>query len=424
MEFSRVSAHRSAPLTLAIVFGFILSIAGSAEAQTFTVLYSFAGYPTDGAGPEAGLLMDDSGNLYGTTTFGGKVNGAHCGGSGYLGCGTVFKLDTKGVENVLHNFSGADGANPRATPIMDARGSLYGTTAFGGKLQDCGGTGFAGCGVAFKLSGQKETVLHRFTGGWDGAFPPAGLVMDVNGVLYGTTNAGGSVGGGVVFKLAGTKETVLHSFTGGKDGNYLSAGLLLDARGNLYGTDAYGGDIDCDYPNGCGVVFKLAGKHLSVLHSFKGPPDGESPSASLVLDAQGNLYGTTTAGGESYNAGTVFELSPSGKEHILHRFRVTYKVQHDGELPYTSVVRDSQGNLYGTTGQGGLNGDGVVYEITADSKEKILYSFCSKRECVDGAFPNDLIMDAQGNLYGTTFDGGVYGYGTIFKITLQPSHPQ
>jgi uncharacterized repeat protein (TIGR03803 family) len=269
----------------------------------------------------------------------------------------------------------------------------------------------------------EETVLHSFTGGWDGAFPEAGLTMGGRGNLYGTALDGGSFGNGVVFRLVGTTETVLHSFTGGKDGNYITSGLLMDAMGNLYGTDAYGGDIDCDYPNGCGVVFKLAGRQLTVLYSFKGPPDGASPSAGLIMDAQGNLYGTTTNGGESYNAGTVFELSASGKERVLHRFRVNYQVQHDGVSPYTAVVRDAQGNLYGTTLEGGLNGAGVVYEITTEGKEKILHTFCSS-DCSDGAYPNGLIMDAQGNLYGTAFAGGVNKNGTIFMITPEPSNPQ
>jgi uncharacterized repeat protein (TIGR03803 family) len=414
MKPRRITAHPAA-LALAAVFG-LAFIATSSVAQTYKVLYSFAGYPKDGGQPGGGLLMDAAGNLYGTTVYGGNHN--TCSANG-IQCGTVFKLDTKGVETVLHNFNGPDGANPSSNLIMDAKGSLYGTTTYGGVTTSCSGTGYAGCGVVFKLSGTKETVLYRFTGGADGAFPWAGVIMDTQGALYGTANAGGTFGDGVAFKLAGKKETVLHSFTGGKDGGYLTSGLLMDATGNLYGTDAYGGDVNC----GCGVVFKLAGKQLTVLHSFKGPPDGASPSASLIMDGQGNLYGTTTNGGESYSAGTVFELSPSSKESILHRFRA-YTKQHDGILPNTSVVRDAQGNLYGTTDEGGLYGFGVVYEITTAGKEKILYNFCSPRECTDGAFPNDLIMDAQGNLYGTTFDGGVYGYGTIFKITLQPSHPQ
>ncbi len=265
---------------------------------------------------------------------------------------------------------------------------------------------------------EKNTVLHRFTGGTDGAFPQAGLVMDASGALYGTAPAGGSAGGGLVFKLVGKKETVLHSFTGGKDGNEPVSGLLLDATGNLYGTDAYGGDIDCEYPSGCGVVFKLAGKHLSVLHSFKGPPDGEEPVAGVIMDAEGNLYGTTNDGGTQGNLGTVFEVTQADKESVVYRF----KLEQNGFSP-VGLVRDAQGNLYGTAGEGGLYGYGVVYEITAAGKEKILYNFCSPRECTDGAFPNGLIMDAKGNLYGTTFDGGVLGYGTIFKITPSALSP-
>jgi uncharacterized repeat protein (TIGR03803 family) len=415
MRSRRITIWRTAALALAAVLGLVLATSSSAGGQTFAVLYSFAGYPTDGAGPGGALLMDSSGNLFGTTTFGGNVNLTYCDQAGYTGCGTVFKLDTNGVETVLHNFTGPDGSNPLSNLIMDAKGNFYGTAWYGGNLQDCVGNGAAGCGVVFKLSGEKETVLHRFTGGTDGAFPQAGLVMDSSGALYGAAPAGGSAGGGLVFKLVGKKETVLHSFTGGKDGNEPVSGLLLDATGNLYGTDAYGGDIDCDYPSGCGVLFKLAGKQLSVLHSFKGPPDGEEPIAGVIMDAEGNLYGTTDRGG-TYNAGTVFELSPSGKERVLHRFRVNYKVQHDGVKPDKAVVRDAQGNLYGTTEEGGPIGAGVVYEITAAGKEKILHSFCSG-ECLDGAYPNGLIMDAEGNLYGTASAGGTNGDGTIFKIT-------
>jgi uncharacterized repeat protein (TIGR03803 family) len=416
MNSYQITAEGTATLVLAALF-LTLCAGPPAQAQTFTVLYSFAGYPTDGAGPGAGLLMDASGNLYGTTSYGGNVNGAKCGGSGYIGCGTVFKLDTNGVEAPLHNFTGGgDGANPRSNLIMDAKGDLYGTTTFGGDTNNCIDTGYAGCGVVFKLSGAKETVLHRFSGGGDGAFPQAGVIMDGRGNLYGATLEGGEFNDGVVFKLAGKKETVLHSFTGGKDGGYVPSGLIMDAKGNLYGTAAFGGDLDCDYPGGCGVVFKLAGKQLSVLHSFKGPPDGDEPYAALLLDAEGDLYGTTASGGEPYGAGTVFELSVSGKESVLHRFRANYKVQHDGEEPQAAVVRDAQGNLYGATQAGGPSGGGVVYEITADGKEKILHDFCTGG-CSDGLFPNGLIIDAKGNLYGTAFDGGVNKHGTIFKIT-------
>jgi uncharacterized repeat protein (TIGR03803 family) len=412
----RLAAWRACALTLVALLGLPVSAGQLTQAQTFTVLYSFAGYPTDGEGPDAGLLMDASGNLYGTTTFGGNVNLTQCGNSGYIGCGTVFKLDTKGTETVLHNFTGAhgDGTSPIANLIIDASGNLYGTTLAGGI--GCVGETFEGCGVVFKLSNGKETLLHRFTGGTDGKWPWAGVIADARGALYGTTYLGGKFNDGAVFKLAGKTETVLHSFTGGKGGGLPAAGLLLDTKGNLFGTATYGGDINCDYPYPCGVVFKLAGKKETVLHTFKGSPDGDTPVAGLVMDAEGNLYGTTRWGGESYNAGTVFKLSSSGKESVLHRFRVDYQVQHDGVYPGTAVVRDAQGNLYGTTEEGGPNGAGVVYEITAGGKERILHTFCSG-DCSDGAYPNGLIIDAKGNLYGTAFAGGVNRNGTIFMIT-------
>jgi uncharacterized repeat protein (TIGR03803 family) len=406
--------------SLLIVVSCLLAVASPALAQTFTVLYSFAGYPTDGGGPEAALLMDASGNLYGTTTYGGNVNGAKCAGSGYIGCGTVFKLDTNGTETVLHNFGGPDGANPVAGLIMDAKGDLYGTTRFGGMILYCNGDGSAGCGVVFKLTGETETVLHSFCSAGDncpdGMWPSGGVVMDASGTLYGTTYEGGrSVGGaGVVFKLAGKKETVLHSFTGGKDGAFPDAGLVMDNNGALYGTTAEGGDLKCDYPppDGCGVVFKLAGTKETVLHGFRGTPDGDTPAASLWLDATGNLYGTTAFGGSSDGLGTVFEVDHYGKERVLYRF----KREQNGVSPQTAVVRDAQGNLYGTTQAGGPIGGGVVYEITADGKEKILHDFCTG-DCSDGVFPNGLIIDAKGNLYGTAYGGGVNNDGTIFMIT-------
>jgi uncharacterized repeat protein (TIGR03803 family) len=414
MKFTYVTTRCVATVALAALFGLTIGTGPSAEAQTFTVLYSFAGYPTDGGGPAAGLLLDSAGNLYGTTAYGG--NNA-CSGGAEAGCGTVFKLDTSRSETILHNFTGADGANPLSALIMDATGDFYGTTTAGGLLTHCTGSGsYPGCGVVFKLSGGTVTVLHRFTGGGDGAFPQAGVIMDGRGNLYGTTLEGGEFNGGLAFKVAGKKETVLHSFTGGKDGGYVLSGLIMDAKGNLYGTAAFGGDLKCDYPGGCGVVFKLAGKQLTVLHNFKESPDGDNPYAALLLDAEGNLYGTTVGGGEPYSAGTVFEVSASGKESVLHRFRVNYKVQHDGEIPDTVVVRDAQGNLYGTTEEGGPSGGGVVYEITPDGKEKILHDFCTG-DCLDGVFPNGLIIDAKGNLYGTAYGGGVNNQGTIFMIT-------
>jgi len=352
-------------LALAVALALTLGARPAAEGQTFVVLHSFRGQPKDGTAPLGGLLMDSAGNLYGTTLQGGKYSNCH--DSGGYGGGIVFKLDTSGVETVLHNFNGSDGAGSSATLIMDANGDLYGTTAVGG-VSGCNTGDSVGCGVVFKLSGNKETVLYRFTGGADGAFPWAGLVADESGNFYGTTNGGGEYGGGVVFKLVGTQETVLHAFTGGKDGGAPAAGTLINANGSLYGTTTYGGDIYCDYPNPCGVVFKLTGREETVLHAFKGSPDGDSPVAGLLMDASGNLYGTTYDGGNT-NGGTVFEVEASGKERVLHRFQ-PYTRRRYGFSPSTAVVQDASRNLYGTTEGAG----GIAFEITVDGKEKILHT--------------------------------------------------
>ncbi len=272
-----------------------------------TVLHSFSSTGSDGANPSAGLIADAAGNLYGTTAFGGA--GTNC----PSGCGTVFKLMPTGTLTVLHSFGGSDGANPSAGLIADAAGNLYGTTADGGAGTNCP----SGCGTVFELTPTGTlTVLHSFTFS-DGANPFAGLIADAVGNLYGTTISGGVSGRGTVFELTPTGTlTVLHSFTG-SDGGFPSAGLIADATGNLYGTTSEGGaSANCSV-FGCGTVFKLTPTGtLTVLHSFAGS-DGETPSAGLIADAAGNLYGTTQYGGASTNCGasgcgTVFKLAGSG----------------------------------------------------------------------------------------------------------------
>ena len=267
-----------------------------------TVLYGFTG-GADGGTPEAGLVEDSEGNLYGTTVFGGA-----------FGQGVVFKLDTVGKESVLHSFKGVgDGTNTLASLIRDAAGNLYGTASGGGSFQGpCAGSG---CGTVFNLTPNgKLKVLHTFTGGSDGA-GPLGLVRDAAGNLFGTASGGGdpdcTVGGvpgcGAVFKLdAKDKLTVLHTFTGGFDGGSPSTGLAQDAAGNLYGTTAAGG------ASGKGVVFKLdATGKLTVLHAFTGGSDGGNPD-SVVLDGVGNLYGTAATGGrcKDQGCGVVFKITP------------------------------------------------------------------------------------------------------------------
>jgi len=262
---------------------------------TYSVLYSFAG-GSDGSHPGAGPVMDQSGNLYGTTYQGG---GGGCAGSG---CGTVFKLAPDGTESVLHAFNGSDGENPLSRLIADASGNLYGTTVQGGTNS---------CGTVFRLApdGSNFTTLFNFRSlrVKDGCYPNAGLVADTSGNLYGTTANGGAKNIGAVFKLApdGT-ETVLHSFRKkGQLGDYPVAALTIDAAGNLYGTTQEGGAKKTNY----GTVFEItAGGAFSVLHAFDGT-DGSQPLADLYLDQSGDLFGTTSYGGE-YNYGTVFELTP------------------------------------------------------------------------------------------------------------------
>src|SRR6516165_1947158 len=264
-------------------------------------------------------------------------------------------------------------------------------------------------GAASWAQGQTYTkkVIYSFAGGSDGADPLAGLVRDGVGNLYGTTYAGGDYGSGTVFRLDTTgKEAVLHSFSGGPDGGYPYAGLILDAAGNLYGTADAGG------AHNYGVVFEVpAGGAEGVLYSFTGTGgDGADPLAGLVRDAAGNLYGTTASGGAS-GLGAVFKVSAGGAESVLHSFTGG----SDGEYPYASVIRDAAGNLYGTTYGGGASGWGTVFEIDPTGKETVLYSFAG---AADGASPEGgLVQDAAGHLYGTTKYGGAFGAGTVFELS-------
>lgn len=268
-----------------------------------------------------------------------------------------------------------------------------------------------------------EKVLYSFTGGTDGNQPYARLIRDENGNLYGTTFWGGGsaacnggFGCGVVFKLDPSgKETVLHAFTRtGGDGANPYDGLVRDMRGDLYGTTVYGGSSSaCN--GGCGVVFAVntAGKER-VLHSFSAGTDGANPYAGLVRDAEGNLFGTTNSGG-SYGQGTVFELEHTGTERVIY----TFTGGADGGQPLLGyLLRDAKGNLYGTTVRGGASSCsfscGAVFELERSGKERVLYGFAGG---TDGANPyGGLVADAEDNLYGTTNQGGASSYGTVFKL--------
>src|ERR1017187_2507393 len=353
-----------------------------------TVLYSFPGV-ADGAFPYAGAIGDSAGNLYGTTISGGAWTE-----------GAVYRLDTAGQQKLLHSFGGgADGRYPSAGVIRDSAGNLYGTTSQGGT---------AGWGVVYKLdtTGQ-ETVMHSFTNGADGGDPYAGVILDSAGNLFGTAASGGTANKGVVYKLdTAGQETVLYSFTGGADGRYPTAGVILDSAGNLYGTTYFGGT------GGHGVAYKLdtAGQE-TVLYSFTDGTDGGGPYAGVIRDSAGNLYGTTYYGGTA-NLGVVYKLDPAGHETVLYSF-----TSAGGATPYAGVIRDSAGNLYGTTYSGGAASAGVVYKLDMAGHETVLYSFT---DGADGGNPRGgVIEDAAGNLYGTTYSGGTESTGVIFKLILQ-----
>jgi len=308
------------------------------------------------------------------------------------------------TETILHSFISE---TPSSGLIIDSQGNLYGTTYCSGEPNR---------GTVFKLSppaqpggAWAEKTLHVFQGIPDGEYPSGDLVMDSHGNLYGTA-LGGSQGGGVIFEItAAGKEKIPYNFKLNKIDGRNPSGLLRDSEGNFYGTTNVGGTSN----NGTVYEFTAAGEE-KVLYSFNGFPDGYTPNSPLVMDSQGNLYGTTFKGGPK-SAGAVFKVTPGGVETILHGFVAN---STDGQYPYAGPVMDSQGHLYGTTGYGGANGFGTIFEITAAGAEKILYSFKGGEN--DGQLPEtSLILDSLGNLYGTTsFDANNIGpFGTAFELT-------
>lgn len=381
-----------------------VSAVRNAGGHTYQVLYSFRG--RGGASPYASPI-EINGALYGTTSHGGTYDS-----------GIFFKLTTSGKETVLRSFFGVRGALPLAD-LIDVKGTLYGTTELGGDHGGCSGDR---CGTVFAITTSgKERVLHNFSG-VDGAEPLAPLI-DVEGTLYGTTASGGVSNGGTVFSITQSgKETVLHSFKGGEDGAQPRAGLIY-ANGRFYGTTYGGGSASGSACGGlgCGTVFSItkSGKE-TVLHSFAGT-DGAFPTAS-VIDVNGTLYGTTSGGGAHGSAcgstpcGTVFAMTTSGKETILHNFSGP-----DGAFPWAGVI-DVNGTLYGTTIDGGAGGSGCAYagcgtifSITTSGKESVLHSF---GDYGDGSYPFADLSNVNGTLYGTTPYAGVRGYGTVFSLKL------
>jgi uncharacterized repeat protein (TIGR03803 family) len=400
------------------LLAFLGLAAPQASTQVLTTLHSFTS-GVDGVNPVlAPLTIDAAGNLFGVIPGGGP--------NAY---GLAFELSPASggsyTEHILHTFSGlsGDGATPYGSLIVDSAGNLYGTTAGGGAQ---------GTGTVFELvksSGYSETILYSFgsTAG-DGSAPWAGLLMDSQGNLYGTTTGGGAYTNGTVFELANSSGSfvyrILYSFGAvANDGAIPFSSLVMDSTGNIFGTTRNGG-LD-----GVGTVFELdssSGFAERVLHNFGvggGPRDGYFPYAALTLDSAGNLYGTTSSGG-LYSFGTVFELAPtsgSNSYQILHNFN---PASGEGSYPYSTLIIDAAGNLYGTTlnSQGALgpsSGPGMVFELV-DSSGVYSYSILANfsGECSTGANSySGLATDAAGNLYGLTQFGGTSNDGTIFEIS-------
>ena len=330
---------------------------------------------------EAALIMDSSGNLYGTTYGGGASND-----------GTIFELaHGSGTITTLASFNGTDGDEPKAALIMDSSGNLYGTN-YGG--------GAANYGTVFELTHGSGTIttLASFDGK-DGEDPYAGLIMDSSGNLYSTTSGGDAANDGTVFELAHGSGTIttLASFNG-TDGEYPEAALVMDSSGNLYGTTEEGGAS-----NG-GTIFELAhgSQTITTLASFSGT-EGKYPKAALVMDSSGNLYGTTYSGEGHLDDGTVFDLA-HGSGTIT---RLAYFDGTDGDEPEAALIMDSSGNLYGTTYGGGVSGDGTIFELTGAATSAV------QRIAADLVVNTGQPMGAAGVLAGTERTDGGFEPGEV-----------
>jgi uncharacterized repeat protein (TIGR03803 family) len=400
------------------------------------ILHSFGG--SDGVGPLYGVIADKKGALYGTTVLGGAA-----------GAGSVFKLTPAKSgysETVLYNFlGGSDGSAPFSGLVTDKTGALYGVTLGGGS-----GACIGGCGTVFKLtpkkSGYTKTTIYFFGSGTDASLPLGTLVLDKKGALYGAAQYGGTQNDGAIFKLtpnkSGYSETVIYSFRNGSDGDFPQAGLVMDKQGALYGTTFYGGPGSCD--GGCGTVFKLtpsgSGYDKSILYAFKDYVDGYLPFAAVTLDeSTGVIYGTTWWGGTTHD-GNVFKLTPSGSGYdktTLYSFDHHLHHGTNGVMPRSQLLLRPDGTLYGTDfiGGGGCSGIGCgsVFELKPSGSGysfEYVYNF---RHPLNGADPefSNLIIDPKGDLYGTTdsggsktdcYDGGpggAHGCGTVFKLVLK-----
>jgi uncharacterized repeat protein (TIGR03803 family) len=386
----RVNRRLYRNVLLGSVFA-LAALAAHAEARSYKVLHSFAGAPNDGSYPYNNVTFDASGNLYSAVNLGGSANS-----------GVIVKIAPDGTETVLHSFDGGNGgSDPNGGVTLDpATGNLYGTTTFGGSAS-CRN----GCGVLYELAADGTyTVLHPFAVSTDGEWPVGTLVRDKKGNLFGVAGGGGPNNGGTVFEYSAKGSfTVLHAF-GGSDGFQPVGSLTRDRAGNLYGVTNSGGTDQY------GTVFKLTPKgNLTTLYSFTGGNDGGYPAGGVDQDSAGNLYGATNlAGNGTTPYGTVYKLAPDGTLTTLYAFAGGA----DGGWPAGKVL-EAQGELYGTTTWGGTDNDGVVYRVDPVSgAETVLYSFDGS----DGLIPQAGLTKKGGRLYGTASGGGADNLGVVFSL--------
>jgi len=393
MKARRVPPAKPFTLVVLLLCSFIL--VQSARAQSFNVVHNFTG-GTDGANPLNGLMMGAGGFMYGTTSAGGAYNN-----------GTVFRIAPTGILQTIYAFrGGADGSTPQSFLVEDSAGYLYGTTSGGGAF---------GGGTVFRIVNSTKTILHNFGSGSDGSAPLGGLAFDSAGNLYGTTSAGGANGNGAVFMLSASgilwRETVLYSFGTGTDGAVPYAGVTLDSAGDVLGTTSAGGT------GGYGTIFELSKAHSwaeTIVYNFQNQNDGAVPYAGLIADGHGNFYGAATEGG-SLGGGSIFELTPAGSGWNFNAFASLAGWGISGT--FRNLMLSPSGTLYATTHCDGQDSAGTVYELVPGSggtwTYTLLYSFTGG---TDGLYSfSNLVMFAN-RLYGTTNEGGAYGYGVVFAV--------
>jgi uncharacterized repeat protein (TIGR03803 family) len=381
------------PFTLVLVLASLLLVQSS-QAQSFSVIHNFTG-STDGGNPLNGLVLGLGGYMYGTTSSGGAY-----------GNGTVFRLSPTGILTTMYAFKGgADGSSPQSFMIQDSQGLLYGTTSGGGAY---------GGGTVFRIANNSKTTLHSFGSGSDGSVPLAGLMLDHAGNLYGTTSAGGANGNGAVFMLGLNgilwHESVLYSFGTGTDGTVPYAGVTLDSAGDILGTTSAGGTY------GYGTVFELSKAHNwaeTVVYNFQNGNDGGVPYAGLIADGQGNFYGAATEGGNQ-GGGSIFELTPAGSGWNFTAIDSLAGWGISGT--FRNLMLTSTGTLYATTHCDGQDSAGTVYELVPGGGTwtyNQLYSFTGG---TDGLYSYSNLVMFGNRVFGTTNQGGAYGYGVVFAV--------